>query len=71
MLGYGPAVAFVTIKYHARLGFTLTLASALVTGAAVLGYMALFVSYFQSAIERLGFKRFGSWLRRWWDEAAL
>jgi len=73
LMGYGPAIAwagFATAKYHSRLGYGRALAFGLFTGLGVLGFTALFVAYFPSAVERLGLKRLAAWLRRWWDEDA-
>ncbi len=74
-MGYGPTVAwvvFVVVRYGpSRLGYAWALAVALFTGLGVLGLTALVLAFLPATIERLGFRRFVAWLRRWWDEDAL
>jgi cell division protein FtsW (lipid II flippase) len=43
---------------------------ALFVAFGIVGLTAVFVAYFPATVERLGFKRFGTWLRTWWDEDA-
>ncbi len=73
IMGYGPAaawVAFVLARYGPRIGYGAAAALGLFTGLGVLGLTALFVAYFPSTVERLGFRRLGAFLRRFWDEDA-
>jgi hypothetical protein len=36
----------------------------------IVGLTAVFMAYFPATVERLGFRKFGAWLRTWWDEDA-
>jgi hypothetical protein len=72
-MGYGPAVAWVVFalwRYGSTRGYWPVLGLALFAGVGIIGLMAVFVAYFPVTVERLGFKRFGTWLRTWWDEDA-
>jgi hypothetical protein len=72
-MGYGPAVAWVVFalwRYGPTRGYWSVLGLALVVGVGIIGLTAVFVAYFPATVERLGFKRFGTWLRTWWDEDA-
>jgi hypothetical protein len=69
----GPAlvwIAVVAAMLGPQRGYPWAFAFGIFTGLAVLGLTALFVAYFPWTVERLGFGRFGAWLRRWWDEDA-
>lgn len=73
LIGFGPGLAwatFVALRYRARLGDAAALGLAAFTGLGVVGLCALALAWFPYAVERLGFRRFGAWLRRWWDEDA-
>jgi hypothetical protein len=70
---YGPAVAWLVYAlwiYGPTRGYGTVLGLASVVAVGIVGLMAVFVAYFPFTVERLGFKRFGSWLRTWWDEDA-
>jgi hypothetical protein len=73
-ISFGPAIAslaWVVASHGPRLGYVAALGVGLLTGLGVLGLTGLVVAYLPVTIERLGFERLGSWLRRWWDEDAL
>jgi hypothetical protein len=73
LIGFGPGLAwaaFVALRYRAPLGDATALGLAVLTGLGVVGLCALVLAWFPYAVERLGFRRFGAWLRRWWDEDA-
>jgi hypothetical protein len=70
---YGPALVWVVFAlwtYGPSGGYWSVLGLALFVGVGILGLSAIFVAYFPVTVERLGFKRFGAWLRTWWDEDA-
>ncbi len=72
-MGYGPAVAWVSailLINRDRLGSWRALAFAIFTGLGILGLTALVLAWLPATVERLGFERFGAWLRRFWDEDA-
>ncbi len=73
-ISFGPAIAclaWVVVGYGPRLGYVVALGIGLLTGLGVLGLTGLVVAYLPVTMERLGFQRLASWLRRWWDEDAL
>ena len=70
---YGPAVAWVVLavrRWGPTRGWWPVLGLALFVGVGILGLTAVFVAYFPATVERLGLRRFGAWLRTWWDEDA-
>jgi len=70
---YGPAAAWVVFsvwRYGATRGYWPVVGLALFVGVGILGLTAVFVAYFPATVERLGFKRFGAWLRTSFDAAA-
>jgi hypothetical protein len=72
-LVYGPAVAWLVYAvraYGPTRGYGRVLPLALVVAVGLVGLMAVFVAYFPVTVERLGFARFGAWLRTWWDRDA-
>lgn len=72
-MAFGPALAWVAFamwRYGPTRGYWPVLGLALVAGIGIVGLTAVFIGYFPWAVERLGFRRFGAWLRTWWDEDA-
>ena len=72
-IGLGPATCWVValVAWQGpRLGYPRAAVLALVTGMGVLGLSALFLAWFPFLVERLGFRRLGAFLRRFWDEDA-
>lgn len=73
VLVYGPGVAWVVYAlrtYGPTRGYGRVLPLALVAAVGLIGIMAVFVAHFPYTVERLGFRRFGGWLRGWWDKDA-
>jgi hypothetical protein len=70
---YGPAsvwAVFAVIQYAPRIGYARTAVLAFMVGFGILGLTAVFIAYFPSTVERVGWRRFGVWLRTFWDEDA-
>jgi hypothetical protein len=72
-LTFGPAcawLAFLLLRYGPERDLRWTLAYGLLSSLGVLGLSTVFVAWLPWAAERLGLRRFGAWLRTWWDEDA-
>jgi len=70
LMAYGPAVAWVVFAIW-RYGRTWpAVGLALMVSVGIAGLTGVFLAWFPSTVEKLGFKRFGAWLRTWWDEDA-
>ena len=70
---FGPALAWVAFalwRYGPSRGYGPVLGLALFAAIGVVGLSAVFIAWFPATVERLGFRRFGAWLRTWWDEDA-
>jgi hypothetical protein len=70
---YGPAfvwVVFALWRYGPTGGYWKVLGLAMVAAFGLVGLMAVSVAYFPATVEKVGFTRFGTWLRTWWDEDA-
>ncbi len=74
-IAYGPTIAWIVVLVVAfgpsRLGWVRAAALAVLTGIGILGLTGLVLAFLPAAMERLGFRRAGAFLRRWWDEEAL
>ena len=73
LIGFGPGLAWfaaVAVRYHASPDRTAALALGALTALGVMGLSGVFLAWFPYTVERLGFRRFGTWLRGWWDEDA-
>ncbi len=73
LMAYGPAVLWVVFavwKYGPTRGYWPVLGLALMVGVGIFGLTGVFLAWFPWTVERLGFGRFGAWLRTWWDEDA-
>jgi hypothetical protein len=72
-MGYGPAaawLAFASWRYGPTRGYLPVLALSLVVALGIVGLSAVLLAWFPFAVERLGFRKLGAWLRTWWDEDA-
>ncbi len=72
-MAFGPAaawLAFALRRYGPSRGYGRVLALALIAAVGIVGLTAVFIAHFPATVERLGFRRFGAWLRTWWDEDA-
>ncbi len=70
MMAYGPALAWVIFAVRTYGSTWSVLGLALFVGVGIFGLTGVFLAWFPWTVERLGFKRFGAWLRTWWDEDA-
>ena len=73
LVGFGPALAWVTwmtLRYRGAIGPGRAVALACFTGLGVLGLSALVLAWTPALLERVGLRRAGAWLRRYWDEDA-
>lgn len=73
LIGFGPGLAWfaaVAVRYRASPDRGAALALGAVTAVGVVGLSGVFLAWFPYAVERFGLRRFGAWLRRWWDEDA-
>jgi hypothetical protein len=73
VVGFGPAIAWVawiTLTFRPALGWGRALAIAAFTGLGVLGLSSLVLAWTPAILERMGLRRAGAWLRRYWDEDA-
>ncbi len=69
-MAYGPAVvwlAFAIARYGRSWPVVLL---ALFVGVGIFGLTGVLLAWFPWAVERLGLRGFGAWLRTWWDEDA-
>jgi hypothetical protein len=75
LLAYGPALAtFVVLTARfgpSALGWWRAAGLAAFTALGVLGLTALVIAYLPVSLERIGLRRAGTFLRRFWDEDAL
>lgn len=72
-MAYGPAVFWIVLalwKFGPTRGFVPVLPLALMVGIGVFGLCGVLLAWFPWTMERLGFERFATWLRTWWDEDA-
>ena len=70
LMAYGPAVAWVVFAVR-KYGTTWpVLGLALMVGVGIFGLTGVVLAWFPWTVKRLGFERFGAWLRTWWDEDA-
>ena len=70
IIAYGPAVVWVVLAIR-RYGRSWPVVGlVLMVAAGIFGLTGVFLAWFPWAVERLGWKRFGAWLRTWWDEDA-
>jgi hypothetical protein len=73
VVGFGPAiawVAWVSFRLRVAIGPGRALAIAAFTGLGVLGLSSLVLAWTPALLERMGLRRAGAWLRRYWDEDA-
>jgi len=73
LIGFGPGLAwfaFVAVHFRASPQRAAALGLGAVTAIGIMGLCGVILAWFPYAVERLGFRRFGAWLRRWWDEDA-
>ena len=72
-VGFGPGLAwftFVAVRYRASPQRAAVLGLGALTAIGIMGLSGVFLAWFPYTVERLGFRRFGTWLRGWWDEDA-
>jgi hypothetical protein len=72
-IAYGPAAAWivcVVLRWGPQLGPLRALAVGVFSGLGILGLSAMLLAWLPFLVERLGLRRAGAFLRRWWDEDA-
>ena len=70
LMAYGPAVAWVVFAIRKYGTAWPVVALALMVGVGIFGLTGVVLAWCPWTVERLGFNRFGAWLRTWWDEDA-
>ncbi len=70
LIAFGPAVTWIVFAIWRYGSSWQVVGLALMIGVGVFGLTGVFLAWFPWTVERLGFARFGAWLRTWWDQDA-